>query len=335
MPPRAFARKLKLKLVRALQGASLRISSPYDFLGQALLLMEDRAFMQYLAENDGAGQLLSGLYDLAEKEPALQDYLIKTEIGNAFNRLYMPLAKDGALQPHLAERGADDLYRYAYVLAQEAGLPLAQRSESFSQEGEDLIIGRMFDGVRNGFFVDVGAHHPFRFSNTWLLYRRGWRGINIDAMPGAMAAFHRWRPQDVNIECLVSTTTETRRFFQYEEPALNTLSEEIVRQRERDFPQYRIKGTTLLAARRLDDILSEYLPPGQAIDLLNVDVEGHDLEVLASNDWDRYKPRIIVAELLGAGFSEMEQTELYQFLVARGYKLHSKLVNSAIFSRDL
>ena len=52
---------------------------------------------------------------------------------------------------------------------------------SFSQEGEDLLIDRMFDGQSVGFYVDVGAHHPTRFSNTYLLYLRGWRGINIDA----------------------------------------------------------------------------------------------------------------------------------------------------------
>lgn len=328
---RAFARKLKLKLVHGLQGLALRISSPYDFLGQALAHMQAPAFLHYLAKNDGANQLLSGFYDLADKEPALRDFLIQTEVGNLFHRLYLPLTEDPAIPPALIEKSADDLYRYALALARKAELPLAQRAESFGQEGEDLIVGRLFDRVKNGFFVDVGAHHPFRFSNTWLLYQRGWRGINIDAMPGAMDAFRKWRPEDVNIECLVSTSKEPLRFFQYEEPALNTLSAEIVRRREKDAPQYRLKGVVDLVPRRLGEILSEHVPSGQVIDLLNVDVEGHDLEVLESNDWERFKPRAIVAELLGAGFAEMERTALFQFLTARGYKLQSKLVNSAVF----
>ena len=331
---RAFARKLKLKLVRGLQGLALRISSPYDFLGQALLRMGDPAFLHYLAKRDGSDQLLSGLYDLADKEPVLRDYLIQSEIGNVFHRVYLPQTQNPPPPARLVEKGADELYRYALAMAQEARLPLAQRAESFSQEGEDLIVGRLFDGVKNGFFVDVGAHHPFRFSNTWLLYQRGWRGINIDAMPGAMEAFRRWRPEDINIECLVSNSKRPQRFFQYEEPALNTLSEEIVRQRRIDAPQYRLKGVVDLVPRRLDEILSDHVPPGRAIDILNVDVEGHDLEVLESNDWERFKPRIIVAELLGVGFSEMEITPLYQFLIARGYKLRSKLVNSAIFALE-
>ena len=57
---------------------------------------------------------------------------------------------------------------------------------SFSQEGEDLVLARIFEGKKNGFYVDIGAHHPTRFSNTHYFYRRGWSGINIDAMPGSM-----------------------------------------------------------------------------------------------------------------------------------------------------
>jgi FkbM family methyltransferase len=329
---RAFARRLKLKLVRVLQRLSLRISSPYDFVGQALLLMAEPAFLHYLAKGDGAGQLLHGLYDLAIKEPALREYLIKTEVAHVFPKLYLPLAKDPAVQSFLVERGVDDLYRYAYVLAQQAKLPLAQRAESFSQEGEDLIIGRLFDGVQTGFFVDVGAHHPFRFSNTWLLYRRGWRGINIDATPGAMAEFHHWRPDDVNIECLVSTDTRPRPYFLHDEPALNTMSEDLVKRRAIESPQYRMRETIMLQSRTLASILEEHVPEGRTIDLLNVDVEGHDLEVLRSNDWTKFRPNVILAELLITSLADIGKSELYRFLTDRGYRLYAKMYNSAVFT---
>ena len=74
-------------------------------------------------------------------------------------------------------------------------------TKSYSQEGEDLLLRRIFEHQKIGFYVDVGAHHPFRFSNTYLLYKRGWRGINIDAMPGSMRLFRKFRPRDTNIEC--------------------------------------------------------------------------------------------------------------------------------------
>jgi hypothetical protein len=71
---------------------------------------------------------------------------------------------------------------------------------SWSQEGEDLILQRIFEGQTTGFYIDVGAHHPRRFSNTFSFYRLGWQGLNIDAMPGSMVAFEKDRPPDINLE---------------------------------------------------------------------------------------------------------------------------------------
>jgi len=66
--------------------------------------------------------------------------------------------------------------------------------KSYSQEGEDMILRRIFEDNETGFYVDVGAHHPARFSNTNYFYKRGWRGLNIDAMPGSMSKFKKYRP---------------------------------------------------------------------------------------------------------------------------------------------
>src|SRR5690349_18351333 len=75
---------------------------------------------------------------------------------------------------------------------------------SYSQEGEDMVLRRVFEHKAHGFYVDVGAHHPMRFSNTYFFYRRGWRGINIDARPGSKREFDRARPRDINVECGVA-----------------------------------------------------------------------------------------------------------------------------------
>ncbi|MCX2716544.1 hypothetical protein OQH61_02215 [Helicobacter sp. MIT 21-1697] len=75
------------------------------------------------------------------------------------------------------------------------------QNKSYAQQGEDLILQEMLNNIQYGFYVDVGAHHPFRFSNTYLFYQKGWKGINIDAMPNSMKLFSRFRPRDINIEC--------------------------------------------------------------------------------------------------------------------------------------
>src|SRR5262249_37716331 len=116
----------------------------------------------------------------------------------------------------LLDRVKDRLARVRDVL------PGSFARTSFSQEGEDLLIDRIFERQDRGTYVDVGAHHPRRFSNTELLHRRGWRGVNIDATPGSMAAFRRLRPRDINLEIGIAATSGDRDFYIFDEPALNT-----------------------------------------------------------------------------------------------------------------
>lgn len=207
---------------------------------------------------------------------------------------------------------------------------IALRQECYSQEGEDLVIARMFSKA-DGFYVDVGAHHPIRFSNTYLLYRRGWRGINIDAAPGSMNEFRHLRPDDVNLEYLVSDNTEPRQFYMFNEPALNTGEPTLARERDEQQSQYKVIGTTILQPRSLASILTEYLPPGRRIDLLNVDVEGLDLDVLRSNDWHRFRPTVILAELLSDTHATSTGGATGEYLESMGYRMTSRFYNTALF----
>ena len=75
---------------------------------------------------------------------------------------------------------------------------------AYSQEGEDLILHRVFENQNTGFYVDVGAHHPVRFSNTYFFYLRGWSGINIDAAPGSIRKFAWKRRRDLNLEAALT-----------------------------------------------------------------------------------------------------------------------------------
>lgn len=77
--------------------------------------------------------------------------------------------------------------------------------KSYFQEGEDMILRRIFERQSTGFYVDVGAHHPKRFSNTYFFYKKSWTGINVDAMPGSMKLFEKVRSRDINIEKPISS----------------------------------------------------------------------------------------------------------------------------------
>lgn len=94
----------------------------------------------------------------------------------------------------------------------------------YAQDGDDIILSQLFSSTSNGFFVDVGAHHPFRFSNTYLLYKKGWNGINIDPNAESISLLNRYRSRDKNIQIAVSEVNEKVWYFSFKESALNYVS---------------------------------------------------------------------------------------------------------------
>jgi len=193
-----------------------------------------------------------------------------------------------------------------------------------------MILRRIFDGRNDGFYVDVGAHHPQRFSNTYYFYLRGWRGINIDATPGSMNQFNKIRPHDVNVEAAIAREKKDITFFMFDEPALNSFDEELSQSRNNTV--YKIIEKKIISTKTLAEILSEYLPPDQSIDFISIDVEGLDLEVLESNDWERFKPYCVLVECYLDSLDGIEKNNVYKYLQKRNYKLFAKTANTFIFT---
>jgi FkbM family methyltransferase len=201
----------------------------------------------------------------------------------------------------------------------------------YSQEGEDILLLRLLGNKRDGFFVDVGAHHATRFSNTYALYRRGWRGVNIDATPGSIASFEALRPEDTNVECAVSDGPQRLTLHVFQESALNTFDSGLAASYVHG--GYALKGTVELTARPLASILDDCVPAGRKIDLLSVDVEGSELAVLRSNDWARYAPEIVIIEVLDTPLSDVHRHPCVIFLDGKGYVVVARLTNSIMLQR--
>jgi FkbM family methyltransferase len=202
--------------------------------------------------------------------------------------------------------------------------------ESYSQEGEDLILDAYFYNKKPGFYVDVGAHHPKRFSNTYRLYLQGWRGLNIDANPGSMRMFRRLRPRDINIEAAVSSACEELTYYIFKDPALNTFDKQLALKwaAEKSF----ITQEVTIVPVPLRKLLDQYVPRNVKIDLLTVDVEGLDYDVLKSNDWNRYSPEYILVECLDALTFDSESSDpIRQFLAEQHYLMTAKTKNTVLF----
>lgn len=207
-------------------------------------------------------------------------------------------------------------------------------TRSYSQEGEDMILRRIFNDKGEGFYVDVGAHHPQRFSNTNYFYQHGWFGINIEPNPEVADAFARDRQRDINLQMGIAEREGMLTYSFFNDPALNTFDSDLAASRERE-TNYRVIGTKEIPVRRLDAVLTEYMPPERRqIDFMSVDVEGLDMAVLRSNDWEKFRPTHVLAESLDTSLEKAMQGEMVSYMKARGYELFAKTHNTLIF-RDV
>lgn len=190
------------------------------------------------------------------------------------------------------------------------------REHHYSQYGEDCVLLNWFSKRRQKrFFVDVGCYHPAKGSNTFALYRRGWRGINIDLDPDKISAFKLRRPGDINIIAAVSDCRETLEVFSDKWFSMRTTLDPAIGQASA-FTQRSLVETTTLT-----EIIDATRYQGRRIDLLSVDVEGFDLRVLRGLDFERYAPQVILIESHLATIEMILASELHHFLAVRDYFL--------------
>jgi FkbM family methyltransferase len=188
-------------------------------------------------------------------------------------------------------------------------------SVSYAQTGEDVII-RTLLGPTPGFYVDVGCHDPFTYSNTLLLYLDGWRGLNIDANPRMIERFAA-RARDLAVCAAVSDEEREMVFYEFDAEAVNTLSSHVLDEWKTN---WHLKSERTVRTRTLDALIAENCP-GASIDLLSVDVEGHCLNVLRSIDLDVHRPRLIVVEIHGLDVRRALEDEVVRYLADKRYRL--------------
>jgi FkbM family methyltransferase len=224
------------------------------------------------------------------------------------------------------------------ILERLAGLK--QRRQSHSQFGEDVHVRSFYDRlahdrniiVDNGCIVDVGAFRPIVYSNSYWFYRQGWHTINIDPTPGSMRMFEKVRPRDTLLEVGVSPTDGSAPFYLFGSPSVwNTMDVESARSAQK------ITGITprkiQIQSYRLETILDKYLN-GRAFEILSIDAEGFDIEILASNNFAKYRPRLILTELHNVTVKQLAGHPVVSFLEEQNYHLYSWINPNLLFVRE-
>lgn len=199
---------------------------------------------------------------------------------------------------------------------------------SYSQTGEDRILSALLGESKTGYYVDVGCNDPKHWSNTFAFYCRGWTGVCIDAATHMIDRYAKARPRDRAVCSPVSDTAQTLAFTEFENPCVSSLSPEHVKEWT---GRCAVRNVRQVQTESLTKILERAGAP-RCFDLLSIDVEGHDLEVLNSLDFNRHRPRVIVIEIHGFCLSRPADSAIYRLLRDRNYELVGYALMNAYFS---
>jgi FkbM family methyltransferase len=182
---------------------------------------------------------------------------------------------------------------------------------SYAQNFEDVMLWRALKHVLHGFYIDVGACSPNMHSVTRAFYDHGWRGINIELNHDFFVQLKVHRQRDINLE--IALGAENRNFDMNFFPGtgLSTLNETVA---EKHIHSGWIFDKQTVEVSTLTSLCDQYIPKGQDVHFLKVDVEGFEEDVLKGNDWTKYRPWVVVVEAT-MPTSQQENYDLWEPII--------------------
>ena len=205
--------------------------------------------------------------------------------------------------------------------------------KSYSMLGEDLFVKKFFKNKKKGFYIDVGCYHPIDGNNTYLLYKKGWEGINIDLNKTSIDLFKRARKNDNNLNVAISNNSKKIKFYYRKKiNMLNTINKNFAKNSFK-------KGfkTGSIQSKTLNSILNKSKFKNKKIDFLNLDIEGNEINALESFDLKKYSPKLICIEIHNTSGRNtknfLKNNPIYKFLCKKKYKYIWKNEFSYIFKR--
>lgn len=179
----------------------------------------------------------------------------------------------------------------------------------YAEFAEDVMVNRILKKIKKGFYVDIGAYHPYKGSLTYNLYNRKWNGINLDISKSSIDLFNIARPSDININCAVSEFNgET---YYYENSPINQQNSLI----SQDDNQKKIK----IQSYKLSEILK--MQNINSVDYINIDTEGNELEVLMGIDFSKINPTLFTIEDNSFDLNNEIKKKKIIFLKEKNYEL--------------
>ena len=194
----------------------------------------------------------------------------------------------------------------------------SSKNEHLGEFGEDIFIRRFFKNETKGIYVDIGCYHPVKGSLTYYLFKKGWKGLNVDLSKVSVDLFKISRPRDYNINAAVTDFDGDTSY--YESWAINQQNSLISENEKKKIKVKAYKLNTLLNNFKISKV-----------DYLNIDVEGNEFKVISSFDFEKFQPKLISIEQNIYNSEKLFDDKCHKLLLAKGYFLTSKIGVTCIY----
>lgn len=181
---------------------------------------------------------------------------------------------------------------------------------SYSQFKEDIFIAKLLHNKKIT-YIDVGANHPIKFNNTYKFYKNGGFGVNIEPNPLLLPLYKLIRPHDINLNIGLGDKTSQKTFYIIDPDVNSTFSYKNTQNLIKNGCQ--LISTPKINIDTLANIFKKYFK-NIPIDLLSIDTEGFDYQILLGNNWNKYRPRLIIIELNSPKTRQFLENRHYTFL---------------------
>ncbi len=210
--------------------------------------------------------------------------------------------------------------------------------KSFSISSVDLILDRIFSNFKDGIYLDIGCNHPIKYNNTYLLFKKGWKGINVDLDNDSIKQFNLMRRNDHNVNELITSKDNEEKdlYFYHRRSAINTISKDLAEKRQtKPINIKKLKGLSI------NTIIEESPFKNKKINLLSIDIENYEYEALKEFNFNKYNIDVIVSEVTDLDSSTLElhnnslekitESKIYNLLTRNNYKLINWVNSDLVF----